>query len=167
MNARHDGTSLWRAFSGVEPEEVSEGLRGDRPSNPPKGALLPARELVSRYGAAADSDPLEQAARHTFAFVGLRGCECRAISYLDGVMYDEPGPESFCQVRRENSLLVSIDCATPAEACFCTLLGDEPYPESVFDINLTPHCGRLRHRSRQRRGRARRAGARRAPLRRL
>ena len=141
VNAGREEASLWKPFSGVDVDEVSDGLRCQRPANPPKGVLLPARELVARYGDSASHDPLDEAARTTFALVGLRACECRAISYLDEVMYDEPCPESFYQVRRENTLLVSIDCVTPALSCFCTLLGDKPYADSVFDINLCPMQG--------------------------
>jgi formate hydrogenlyase subunit 6/NADH:ubiquinone oxidoreductase subunit I len=35
-------------------------------------------------------------------------------------------------------LILSGDCTGCAESCFCTMLGDRPYPDQGFDLNLSP-----------------------------
>ena len=138
VNARGEDETRWRPFSDIDVDYLSSGLLWERPVSPVKSVFLPARELVARYGSAAEGDPLDEISGHTLAVVGLRGCECRALAYLDKVMYDEPCPEVFYKVRRENTIIVSVDCEAPAVSCFCELLGEHPYPEAGFDINLSP-----------------------------
>jgi len=137
-NALVEETALWKSFDEVEPEHVSAGLRGERPINPFKSVLLPNRELIARYGESDQEDPLRQAAARTIALVGVRGCECRALGYLDGVMYDDPAPDPFYKARRENTTVISVDCVEPCASCFCDLLGEKPYAEKLFDVNLSP-----------------------------
>lgn len=141
VNALVDDTPLWKRFEGLEPDQINAALRRERPINPFKSLLLPARELVARYGSGSEEDPLEAIRDMTIAVVGVRGCECRALSYLDEVMYADPVPEPFYKVRRENLTVVSVDCAQPCETCFCDLLGAQPYAEDNFDLNLSPVDG--------------------------
>ncbi len=136
-NALIDGTALWKSVDDVAVEQIAGGLRSARPLNSFKSVLLPARELVARYGEGEQKDPLQEAADSTVALVGVRGCGCRALAYLDAVMLNEP-PESFYRVRRENTIVISVDCAEAAPTCFCDLLGGNAYPEELFDVNLSP-----------------------------
>ena len=139
-NVLVEDVSLWKPLEGVPAEQVAAGLRAQRPLNPFKSVLMPARELVARYGEAEGEDPLETACRQAVALVGVRGCECRALAYLDSVMLSEP-EEPFYKARRGQMTVISVDCAQPSAACFCNLLGDSPYPEKLFDVNLSPIDG--------------------------
>ena len=39
---------------------------------------------------------------------------------------------------RETTILVTCDCTDCLEACFCPIVGEQPYAEEGYDINLTP-----------------------------
>jgi len=136
-NALSDGTAAWAALDEAPPEDVLAGLRSARPFYSAKSVMLPASEVVARYGR-ADADPLDDACQSGMAVIGARGCECRALAYLDRIMLDEPLAEPFYEARRANTTIVSVDCAEAAESCFCNLLGQPAYAEGGFDLNLSP-----------------------------
>ncbi len=137
VNTSSEEGPVWGELSEAEPAEVAAGLRAARPFYSFKNVLMPASELVARYGR-ADDDPLEEVSKLTVAVIGVRGCECRALAYLDKVMFDEPMADPFYAIRRENSFILAVDCAVAAESCFCNLLGEGPYPEANYDLNLSP-----------------------------
>lgn len=137
VNVSSEEVRLWKDLNEAEPAEVVAGLRGVRPFCSFKSVLLPASELVARYGQ-VEGDPLEQITDLTVAVIGVRGCECRALTYLDKVMLDEPTADPFYQTRRANSTIVAVDCAVAADSCFCNLLGESAYPEVNYDLNLSP-----------------------------
>ncbi len=132
---------IWLPLQGATDEQLSVGLRSTRPLSPFKGVLMPIRELVARYGEGELSDPLDELGGESIALIGMRGCECRALGYLDKVMLGEPLADPFYKVRRESCTVLSVDCAAAAESCFCNLLGEKAYPEAGFDLNLSPVPG--------------------------
>ena len=135
---RIGSTCLWLSLEEATDRQVSAGLRSARPLNPFKGVLLPIRELVARYGKSGLGDPLQELSGESVALIGMRGCECRALGYLDKVMLGEPTADPFYEERRSRCVVVSVDCALAADSCFCNLLGEKAYPEAGFDINLSP-----------------------------
>jgi ferredoxin len=136
-NAMVDEARVWVGLEDATAEEVLAGLRGARPFYSAKSVLMPASEVVARYGR-AEGDPLEEAEQISMAIVGVRGCECRALTYLDRIMLDDPMADPFYEVRRKNATIVGVDCAVAADSCFCNLLGDAAYPEVNYDLNLSP-----------------------------
>jgi len=138
---RIGSTSLWLPLDEATDQQVSGGLRAARPVNSFKGVLLPPRELVARYGKAESADPLQELAGESVALIGMRACECRALGYLDRVMLGEPTADPFYEERRAGCVVISVDCALAAESCFCDLYGEKAYPESGFDLNLSPVPG--------------------------
>jgi len=140
-NVMGDGGNIWRELADAVGPEVAAGLRAERTLNPVKGVFMAACEVVARYGADADEDPLAQAGAQKTAVVGMRGCECRALAYLDMVMLSQPSPDPFYAARRAATTIVSVDCTQPAGTCFCDLLGDDAYATDVADVNLSPVAG--------------------------
>ena len=136
-NVLSDDTAVWDRLDVAKPEEVVAGLRAARPFYSAKSVLMPASEVIVRYGRAG-GDPLDDASRVTMAVIGVRGCECRALTYLDRIMLDEPMADPFYQARRKNTTVVGVDCALAADSCFCNLLGETAYPEVNYDLNLSP-----------------------------
>jgi len=137
-NVVSDGSQVWAELEAAKPQEVVAGLRGARPFYSAKSVLMPASEVIVRYGRTAQGDPLDEAAHLTMAVIGVRGCECRALTYLDRIMLDEPMADPFYEMRRKNATIVGVDCAVPAESCFCNLLREAAYPEVNFDLSLSP-----------------------------
>jgi len=139
VNAVGRGGNVWRELGDAVGPELTEGLRSTRPHNPVKGVFTAATEVVARYGSAAGGDdPLARAGAEKIAVVGMRGCECRALAYMDTVMLSEPSPDPFYAPRRAATTIVSVDCAQAADTCFCNLLGADAFATDVADVNLSP-----------------------------
>jgi ferredoxin len=136
-NVQSEDSALWEHLEAAKPEDLVAGLRGARPFFSAKSVLMPASEVIARYGG-AEGDPLKEAAAVTMAVIGVRGCECRALAYLDRIMLDEPMADPFYEARRRNSTIVGVDCAVAADSCFCNLLGAAAFPETNYDLNLSP-----------------------------
>ena len=138
-SSRMRSTSLWLPLEQVTDAQLSAGLRAVRPVNSFKYVLTPQRELVARYGKQPLHDPLEDAAKESPLLVGMRGCDCRALGYLDKVMLREPVADPFYKARREHCIVVGVDCVSVKDCkCFCNLQGEKAYPETNFDISLSP-----------------------------
>ncbi len=101
-----------------------------------KGFFLPAAETVARYGPGAS--PVAVAEAKT-VIVGVRACELRAWKYLDKVMLEGDFDDPAYRARRNNTTIVSCDCADCAETCCCVLVDGQPYVEEGdgADINVT------------------------------
>ena len=111
-------------------------LGGARAVEPLKTFLLPPREDLGEYFAeegAPEAKPL--------ALVGLTGCDLRALRVLDEVFLGGDFKDPYYEKRRQNLLVVSMDCAAPFDVCFCTFFGQAPYPEDGYDLNLSPLAG--------------------------
>jgi len=53
--------------------------------------------------------------------------------YLEGVAEDP-----FYRLKRDNTIIVSGDCPDFKDVCFCLAMDGAPYPETGFDLNLSP-----------------------------
>jgi len=68
------------------------------------------------------------------AVVGIKACDLRGILFLRKVFKEGDFTDPFF---RDDVFIISSDCTYIHENCFCTLLGDNPYPEKGFDLNLS------------------------------
>ena len=66
--------------------------------------------------------------------MGIKGCDLRAILFLRKVFKEGDSIDPFF---REDNFIISADCSEAGENCFCTLLGDKPYAEQGFDLNIS------------------------------
>jgi ferredoxin len=122
----------------ITPETVDRlDLRSPRPIASIKSFLMPVREKVATYskqGPAGEDLP----APKQQVVMGLRSCDLRAIHILDQVFLEGDFQDPFYKQRRENLVLISTDCRTTNESCFCALLDEEAFSETGFDLNLAP-----------------------------
>ena len=116
--------------------DEAPALDKSRAAQSAKGFFLPAVETVARYG--PDSGSVAVAEIKT-VIVGVRACELRAWKYLDKVMLEGDFDDPAYRARRENTTIVSCDCADCAETCCCVLVDGRPYVEEGdgADINVT------------------------------
>jgi formate hydrogenlyase subunit 6/NADH:ubiquinone oxidoreductase subunit I len=121
--------------------EADLALREARPSASPKSFLQPARERVAAYDSQGVDAEASCPACGKRALVGLRGCDIKAIEYLDKVFREGDVRDPFYEARRRDDILVTVDCVKAHENCFCTALGAKPWAEAGFDLNLTPLAG--------------------------
>lgn len=69
--------------------------------------------------------------------VGAKGCDLRAMYILDQAMINKDFVDPGYNHWRQNTIIISSDCAEIAPTCHCTLVGGKPFAESGFDLNLS------------------------------
>jgi formate hydrogenlyase subunit 6/NADH:ubiquinone oxidoreductase subunit I len=85
--------------------------------------------------------PIEGPRPRPRAVFGAKACDVRALGILDRVLRDHEFKEPAWCAAREQNLLITGDCTGFGESCFCTMLGDRPWPAELFDLNLSPVDG--------------------------
>jgi formate hydrogenlyase subunit 6/NADH:ubiquinone oxidoreductase subunit I len=126
-------------FGPFEPGTVDKlTVRCRRPAVSSRSFLYPAKERVAVYPARDVPWEPEVGPEKPPVLVGARGCELRALSLLDWVFLEGDFVDPFYKARREALLVVASDCVAFAPSCFCTLLGEKPYPTGGYDLNLSP-----------------------------
>jgi sulfhydrogenase subunit beta (sulfur reductase) len=70
--------------------------------------------------------------------IGVKNCDLSSLQIHDYVFLKNEPIDPYYKEAREKTLLVTADCAAPCEVCFCTAVGEQPYPKQDFDINLSP-----------------------------
>lgn len=102
---------------------------------PPKKLLLPQRETLLQF------DWQDGGASPVFEHVpmillGVHACDMHAIRLLD-LVYGGSFPDRHYQLRRENLLLISIECLQPCHAeAFCRDMDTHSMPDN-YDLHLT------------------------------
>lgn len=126
-------------FERLDREREPEiALRAPRAPSSVKQFLFPVKERVAVYPSADYDWKPPVSGEEPMVVAGLRACDVLAAKILDGVFIQDDYVDPFYSLRREALRMVTVDCAEPAESCFCSLLGGKPYAEAGFDINLSP-----------------------------
>ncbi|MFA4990976.1 MAG: 4Fe-4S dicluster domain-containing protein [Candidatus Omnitrophota bacterium] len=115
-----------------------EGLEGAvlgeiRAVEPLKSFYFPARSKVAGYFSEKNSDRTER----PIAIIGAKACDLASFKVMDYVYSQEPFKDPFYVSRREEGLIISSDCTTHGQTCFCLAIGIMPYPTDNFDINIS------------------------------
>jgi ferredoxin len=128
----------YRELSEEGKQQIS--LRGVRSCFPARSFFLPARERVAEYGAKAREGAVISVAgtQKPPALVNLRNCDVEAVTILDQIFLQGEFVDPFYQRRRESILVVSVDCASISEFCFCHMVGYRPFVEKGLGLNLSP-----------------------------
>ncbi len=110
-------------------------LEGNNTLTSAKGLFFPQREILMRFSRGR----LSQADLPTGSFVvfGLRPCDARSLTWLDGVFGGEVA-DPYYRERRKNALVVATACDRPGPACFCTSVGGSPYGTDGSDLLFSP-----------------------------
>lgn len=72
-----------------------------------------------------------------YAFIGVRGCEMTAIAIQDKIFMGGAYIDPSYKKRREQALIVSVECFNSCETCFCDSVGSGPEIPEGADIVLT------------------------------
>jgi len=115
-------------------------LREPRSSFSPKSFLLPAKERLAEYGTGVKDrgqSPAVPAAKPP-ALVNVRNCDLEAMVVLDQIFLEGDYVDPYYAQRRQAMLVVSVDCASITEFCFCQTLGYQPFVKQGRGINLSP-----------------------------
>jgi ferredoxin len=128
--------------------EESIALDGLRPLRSPKEHLLPQIEPLMTFRGSGKSLAIEPVRRTPVSsgaagrgggtvILGVRPCDARALVRLDDVFLGRKDTDSLYGVRRRETLLVGLACATPSWGCFCTSVGGSPAGSEGLDLLLT------------------------------
>ncbi len=72
-----------------------------------------------------------------YAFIGVRGCELAAMQVQDRVFINDVFVDPIYQPRREQALIIAVNCTQAAATCFCTSMNTGPRCQAGFDLALT------------------------------
>lgn len=104
---------------------------------PPVATLTSANKSPEgwQFKSTEDSPPKQ-------AFLGVRACEIAAIQVQDRVFLNGTYRDPIYARRREQSLIIAVNCTQAASTCFCTSFNTGPECSAGFDIALTelPHA---------------------------
>jgi ferredoxin len=70
------------------------------------------------------------------AVIGARGCDLAALRLQEAHFLDRTSGDPAFRVRRDALFVVAVDCAHPADTCFCASTGDGPAAGEGYDIAL-------------------------------
>ncbi len=107
-----------------------------RPMEPLKALVFPPREMLGPVFQNAEQTPVQPR-----VVVGVKNCDLSALAIHDYVLLKNEPVDPFYAHLREQTLLVSCDCTDCRKACFCPIVGEQPYPKEGFDINFSPMDG--------------------------
>jgi len=105
-----------------------------RAIEPLKSFFTPALEKVTEYFRLDSATPV---VAKTVVF-GLKNCDIVGHKIQDFVFLEGVEVDVVYRLKRENTILISGDCADFKAVCHCLAWDIQPYPMAGFDINLSP-----------------------------
>ena len=103
----------------------------------PKKFLWPPRQKLVRYNLGAGAEPEAIIDHEAQVLFGVHPCDIIAIATLDAA-FAKDVPDPHYLARRSDTAIIGLDCGAPCdESSFCLDMGSL-YPESGFDVMLTP-----------------------------
>jgi sulfhydrogenase subunit beta (sulfur reductase) len=110
--------------------------------HPPNLRLWKARRGQNGAGLEIIEEP---ARAPRYAFIGVRSCELHAIAIQDKVFLPGAHPDPSYVARREDVLLVAVNCGEPGGTCFCVSMNTGPKASAGYDLALTEVLDGERH----------------------
>jgi len=98
----------------------------------PQMRLWQARRVGSTFEVLAGSEETPR-----FAFIGVRSCDLHAIATQDKVFVAGEYADPSYRSRRENILVVAVNCGQAGGTCFCVSMKTGPKVTFGFDLALT------------------------------
>jgi ferredoxin len=104
-----------------------------------KKYLHPSRRLIWRAHRDGDSINVSESQDSIpkFAFFGVRSCEIHAMAIQDKVFLDGDFKNHDYCLRRENAVIIAVNCGQAGGTCFCVSMQTGPKVTSGFDLALT------------------------------
>ncbi len=71
------------------------------------------------------------------AVIGVRACDLAALYIQDRHFLQGPHTDAHYRTRRQNLLLIAVNCTRSAATCFCVSTGDGPRATYGYDLAMT------------------------------
>ena len=104
-----------------------------RPIEPLKSIFFQPREFLGPLLENGETAPLQER-----IVIGVKNCDLAGLHIQDHVFLGLPPGDPRYVEARENTVLVTCDCTDCLDVCFCPVVGQLPYAEDGFDINISP-----------------------------
>jgi hypothetical protein len=105
-----------------------------RQIEPLKSILFQPREY---FGPTLGNDEPESEMSERIV-IGVKNCDLAGLRIQDHVFNGLPPGDPRYIEAREKTILVSCDCTDCLDVCFCPVVGEQPYAEKGYDINIAP-----------------------------
>jgi heterodisulfide reductase subunit C len=127
------GEGLYFGEFNAEKEDEIE-LGAIRQAQPFKSFISVSRENV-----------LEPAEKRSGPVIvaGVKSCDLQSMVLQDHVFLEGDFKDPFYAKKREDTIIISHDCTTAKETCFCMAMAGMPFPQKDFDMNLSPVDGHI------------------------
>jgi len=102
-----------------------------RQTEPLKALFFPAREFIGRW-----KDPVARQSMPERIIFGIKNCDLSSLGIFDHVFLHGVCPDPYYAEAREKTFLVSTDCNSQLDVCFCAAVDEQPYAKNGFDINI-------------------------------
>ena len=102
---------------------------------PPK-KVFHRRETIVRYEGDGGFSAPEMGSGKPILLFGVHPCDLNAILQQDR-LFSGDYRDAYYLKRRENSVIVALNCTEPGDSCFCASIGTGPSIDAGFDILLT------------------------------
>lgn len=79
------------------------------------------------------------------AIIGARACDVAAMKIQDQHFLQQQFVDPYYQARRNNILIIAVNCGHPAETCFCHSTGDGPFVDNNTDTGADIVLTELKH----------------------
>jgi len=130
---RENGNLLFGSLAYAKPEIDFI----DRPLVPPKEYLLPQREELFTFTTKGGEIEVEaHLNKERRAIWGIRPCDLYGIKTLDSIFLSSY-IDTYYQARRENTILMGLNCNEPCGMGFCSSMGSGPFATDSFDLLFT------------------------------
>jgi ferredoxin len=114
--ANQDGQYHWQEMS----NDPVQPLLNEKPLSSPKGFFFSDQENILVFNGEYFQETLPTP--HPFVLFGVQSCDLTAITYQDQFFKDDP----YYQARRQQCLLIGLDCITPCDQGFCPTVNAGP-----------------------------------------
>ncbi|MHB9864145.1 4Fe-4S dicluster domain-containing protein [Streptomyces sp. YIM S03343] len=114
-----------------------------------KSFLHPARERLWSADRTPEGEVVfaaEDAEPPSYAFLGVRPCDLRAVAVQDRVLTGGRFEDSGYGARRRDVLVIAAECTEPGGTCFCVSAGGGPEADEGYDLALTEAVDASGHR---------------------
>jgi ferredoxin len=92
--------------------------------------FLPSVEKLNEYFDNSQNN------KNSFCIVGVKNCDLYSLKIQNCIFLEDEADAGY-DYQYKNNLIISSDCTSFKEVCFCVLLDIKPFPQNHFDLNLS------------------------------
>lgn len=106
---------------------------------PPKDFFSPQMDILYKYIVKGHEGDIQEEmhSEKPRAIIGIRNCDLKGIQLMDKVFLSGGFEDPAYRARRNNTVLIALNCTKPGLTCFCTSLGIDAQGGEGADVVLS------------------------------